>query len=169
MLKQFFFLSNIIFFYIEFDFFIFYSTLGIIKIKNKNLTHYLLKANTLLTLANNTTLVFFMNIIDKLINFGYVNKFKLVGVGYRQFYSNNIIVFKLWYSHLVYKILPLNILTFKKNKKKPFFCLYSLDKNNLNRVLHLWLSYRIRNTYTKKGFLKKNKEYYTKPIIKKLI
>ena len=169
MLKQFFYLSSIIFFYIEFDFLILFSFLGIIKIKNKHLVLFFLRQNTLFTLATTNTIIFFMKTIHFLINFGYVNKFKLIGVGYRQFYSNNIVVFKLWYSHLVFKVLPFDIITVKKTKKKTFFRLYGLNKDNVNRILHLWLSYRIRNPYTKKGFVKRNKLYYTKPIIKKLI
>lgn len=169
MLKHFFYLSNIIFFYIEFDFFILYSFLGIIKIKNESLTSFLSRYNSIYSWSLKDEIVFFLKSIFLLINFGYYNKFKLIGIGYRQFYSNNIVIYKLRYSHLVYKILPFDILTFKKKKKRKYFWLYSLNKNNLNRILHLWLSYRIMNVYTKKGFYKKNQKYYYKTVIKKLI
>lgn len=66
-------------------------------------------------------------------------------------------------------MLPLDILTTRKNKKKKYFTLFSLNKNKLNKVLHIRLSYRIMNIYTKKGFFKKNNKYYYKPVIKKLV
>lgn len=137
MLKNYFYLSNIIFFYIEFDFFILYSFLGIIKVQNKSLVSFFMKKNSLFTVFLNNSIIFFIKSIFLLINFGYFNKFTLVGVGYRQFYSNNIIVYKLWYSHLIYKILPFDILTSKKGKKKKYFTLFSLNKNKLNKIFHI--------------------------------
>lgn len=49
---------------------------------------------------------------------GHISRFRLVGVGYRQFYNDNLSVYKLRYSHLIYYNMPLNILGFKKNKRK---------------------------------------------------
>lgn len=82
-------------------------------------------------------IIFFLKYVFLLINNGYFNKFKIVGVGYRQFSSDNIVIYKLRYSHLVYNILPFNILTFKKHKRRKFFTLFSLNKNELNRIMHL--------------------------------
>lgn len=169
MLKYFIYPINISFFYIEFDFLILYSHYGVIKIKNDMLTTFFCKNNLLYSLFINKNIVFFIKNIFILINSGCMNKFTLVGIGYRQFYSNNIVIYKLWYNHLVYKILPLDLLTIKKSKKRKYFTLFSLNKNKLNKVLHIWLSYRIMNIYTKKGFFKKNKKYYYKPVIKKLV
>ena len=169
MLTKFYFLSTSSFFYIEFDSLIIYNFLGIIKIKNKQLTSFLIKKKTLSSWWLNDAIVHFIKYIFLLILFGYNNKFKLIVIGYRQFYSNNMIVFKLRYSHLVYKILPFDILTLKKTKKRKYFVLYSLNKDNLNRIMHLWLSYRRLNIYTKKGFFKKKHKYLFKPIIKRVI
>lgn len=169
MLTNYFCILNNIFFYIEYSFFIFYSFLGIIKIKNKDLIFFFIKLNTLFSRKINNNIIFFLKFIFLLINQGYTNKFKVIGVGYRQFYSDNIVVYKLRYNHLIYKILPFNILTFKKHKRRKYFTLFSLNKNELNKIMHIWLTYRIKNIYTKKGFFKKNKQVFFKEIIKKLL
>jgi len=169
MLINYFYIFNNIFFYIEYDFFVFYSFLGIIKIKNKDLITFYIKCNTFFSRFINNNIVFFLDFIFVLINQGYFNKFKIVGVGYRQFYSDNIVIYKLRYSHLVYNVLPFNILSFKKHKRRKYFTLFSLNKNELNRIMHVWLGYRIKNVYTKKGFFKKDKHVYFKEIIKKLL
>jgi len=137
MLKYFIYPINITFFYIEFDFIIVYSHYGIIKIKNDVFYALFFKNNILYSLFINKNIVFFIKNLFILINSGYTSKFTLVGIGYRQFYSNNIVIFKLWYNHLVHKILPLDLLTIKKNKKKKYFTLFSLNKNKLNKVLHI--------------------------------
>lgn len=137
MLKKYFYISNLFFFYIEFDFYILFSFLGIIKIKNSSIVSFFLKKNTLFFFSINDSVIFFIKSIFLLIDYGYFNKFTLVGIGYRQYYSNNIVIYKLWYNHLVYKILPFDIITFKKNKKRKYFTLFSLNKNKLNKIFHI--------------------------------
>lgn len=95
MLKYFIYPINISFFYIEFDFLILYSHYGVIKIKNDMLTTFFCKNNLLYSLFINKNIVFFIKNIFILINSGCMNKFTLVGIGYRQFYSNNIVIYKL--------------------------------------------------------------------------
>ena len=169
MLNKYFYILNNIFFYIEYDFLILYSYLGIIKIKNKDLINYFIRFNTLFSRVVNNHILYFLRFIFLLINQGYFNKFKIIGVGYRQFYSNNMVIYKLRYSHLIYNILPFDILTFKKHKRRKYFTLFSLNKNKLNKVMHIWLTYRIKNVYTKKGFFKKNKKVFFKEIVKKIL
>ena len=148
---------------------ILYSHLGIIKIRNKLLKSFFIKKNTFFSLFTHYNIISFVKLIFHTINFGYTNRFTLVGIGYRQFYSNSVVVYKLWYNHLIFKTLPLDIITFKKNKKRKYFSIFSLNKNKVNKIINVWSSYRIMNVYTKKGFFKKNNAYYYKPIIKKLI
>lgn len=81
--------------YIEFDFVIVYSQFGIIKIKNDILNTLFSKNNLLYSIFINKNYTFFLKIIFILINFGYTRKFTLVGIGYRQFYSNNMVIYKL--------------------------------------------------------------------------
>ena len=169
MLNNFFFINSNIFFYIECNFFILYSFLGIIKVKNKDLIRFFWSKNIIYTNYFINQISFFLHELFLLINNGYFNKFKIIGVGYRQFYSNNMVIYKLRYSHLIYNILPLDIITFKKKKNKKYFTLFSLNKNRLNKILHLWLLYRVPNVYTKKGFFKKGKKYNFKKMVKKLL
>ena len=100
---------------------------------------------------------------------GYISRFKLVGVGYRQFYNDNLSVYKLRYSHLVYYSIPLNTLGFKKNKRKKLFSIFGLNRDVVNSTVNLWMSYRVCNVFTLKGFFKHNKYYNSKLFIKKRI
>jgi len=169
MLRNFFNLNTNLIFYIEGNYLILCGFLGIIKIKKKLLLNFFIKKNLLFSYYFYRSITLFLNNIVVLINYGYSNKFKIIGVGYRQFYDNNLVVYKLRYSHLIYNILPLNILSFKKHKKKKFYTLFGLNKNDINKMLHIWLSYRVPNVYTKKGFFKQNKIINFKKITKKLL
>jgi len=137
MLKNYIFLNTYVFFYIECDILILYSPLGIIKIKKKEFSFCYVKKHNFMSYFFNNNLSFFIRNIFLLITHGYFNKFKIIGVGYRQFYSNNIVVYKLRYSHLIYNILPLNLLLFKKNKKRKYFSLYGLDKDKVNNIINI--------------------------------
>lgn len=156
-------------FYKEYNFVITYSLLGSIKIKDSFFSNFYIKLNILFSRNIISSFKSFLNRLFKTINIGSVNKFSLTGVGYRKFYSDNIVVYKLRYSHLIYKILPLNVLDFKKHKRRKFFSLFSLNQDLLNKVTYRWLSYRITNIYTKKGFLKKDKKMLFKERFKKLL
>lgn len=137
MLEKYFSIVNNIYVYIEYNFVILYSFLGILKVKNNDFIRVFIKKNIMFSIRMNPSMVFFIRNIFLLISYGYFKKFKLVGIGYRQFYSNNIIVYKLRYSHLIHNILPLNILTFKKHKRRKFFTLFGLNKNELNKIIHI--------------------------------
>lgn len=169
MLKNYFNTASNILVYIECNFCIAYSTLGIIRIRSNNLTQLYYKKYTVTSLNVNHTVTFLLRELFILISLGYTNKFKLVGVGYRQFYENNIVVYKLRYSHLIYNVLDFSVLTTKKLKKKKFFTIFSLNKNKLNRLLNIWLLYRVPNVYTKKGIIKKGSTFNFKKMIKKIL
>ena len=117
----------------------------------------------------NHTLSSLLSELFLLIYLGYYNKFKIIGVGYRQFYDNNIVVYKLRYSHLIYNVLDLSLLVTKKLKKKKYFTVYSLDKSRLNRLINVWLNYRVPNVYTKKGFIKRGSTVRFKKVTKKIM
>ena len=74
--------------------------------------------------------IFFSKIISlhliSILN-GFRGKFKIVGRSYKLHKKNNSLVFKLGYSHLVFKTLDLSIFLKKKEKKKLFFTLVSLN------------------------------------------
>ena len=169
MIDMFFYLSNTVFFYIECEYLVMYSSFGILKIRKQSLIHLLVFKNSITSYVINYNITYFLNTVYGSIINGYTSRFKLIGVGYRQYYSNNIVMYKLRYNHLVYNVVPLNIITYKKHKKKKFFSLFSLDSNKLNNIVHLWMTYRVPNVYTKKGFFKKGKTVIFKKIVKKLL
>ena len=87
-------------------------------------------------------------------------KLQLIGVGYRAFplesYENQILMFKLGYSHSIYfRILPnLNVFCFKFTKL--FFSSNSF--NNLTQMSSLIRSYRKPEPYKGKGILYENEK-----------
>jgi len=169
MLKNYFNTASNILVYIECNFCIAYSSLGIIRLKSNHLSNLYYTRNTVTSLTVNNTVSFILRELFILISLGYTNKFKLVGVGYRQFYENNIVVYKLRYSHLIYNVLDFAVLTTKKLKKKKFFTVFSLNKNKLNRLFNIWLLYRVPNVYTKKGIIKKGSSLNFKKMMKKIL
>lgn len=95
MLKYFIYLINTYFFYIEFDTLILYSRIGIIKIRNKLLKFFFIKKNFFFSLFTHYNIISFVKLVFHTISYGYTSRFTLVGIGYRQFYSNSLIVYKL--------------------------------------------------------------------------
>lgn len=169
MLRNFINICNNVFCYLECNYSIVYSTLGIIRIKSQHLSDLFINKLTFCSIKVNITLTLLLREIFLLISLGYFSKFKIVGVGYRQFYEDNVVVYKLRYSHLIFNILDLDVLVAKKHKKKKYFTIFSLNKFKLNRILNIWLLYRVPNVYTKKGFLKKGVTINFKKMMKKII
>ena len=58
---------------------------------------------------------------------GFRGKFKIVGRGYKLHKKNNNLVFKLGYSHLIFKTLDLSIFLKKKEKKKLFYTFRKIE------------------------------------------
>lgn len=137
MLRTYVVIKSYVFFYLECDFFIFVSHLGIVKVRNIKLMNLYIERSIIKSFVISYQVSRLLSYIFLLISKGYKNQFKLIGVGYRQFYSNNMVVYKLRYSHLIYNILPIDILSFKKNKKKKFFSLYGLNKERINTMINL--------------------------------
>jgi len=127
--------------YLESNFFILFSKLGILKIKNHLFFNFYYftnqEVNSLISSYYNRSFSLYLKDLFLIINYGYFNKFKLIGVGYKQFYINNVVVYKLRYSHLIYKVLPFNLISFKKHKKKKFYTIFGLNKTHVNSIIDL--------------------------------
>lgn len=89
---------------------------------------------------------------------GFRGKFKIVGRGYKLHKKNNNLVFKLGYSHLIFKTLDLSIFLKKKEKKKLFFTLISLNHYLISSYINSFRSYRIPNIYKRKGIFNNTKK-----------
>jgi len=89
---------------------------------------------------------------------GFRAKFKIHGRGYKLHQKNNNLVFKLGYSHLIFKTLDLAIHLKKKDKRKTFFTLISLNYQLLTNTISSFRTFRIPNVYTKKGILNNTKK-----------
>jgi len=74
------------------------------------------------------------------------------GLGHRIFVRKSNFLFKLGYSHFIYKSLPLDIKHNKKrNKKKPFFAVRGMNVVSVRNSLFTIQSYRLPNCYDKNG------------------
>jgi len=89
---------------------------------------------------------------------GFRAKFKIHGRGYKLHKKNNNLVFKLGYSHLIFKTLDFALFLKKKEKKKVFYTLISLNHQLLTNTISTFRSFRIPNIYTKKGILNNTKK-----------
>ena len=74
------------------------------------------------------------------------------GLGHRIFFRNHNFLFKLGYSHFLYKLLALDLKhNRKRNKKKPFFAIRGMNVVNVRNSLFTIQSYRLPNCYDKNG------------------
>lgn len=89
---------------------------------------------------------------------GFRAKFRIHGRGYKLHKKNNNLVFKLGYSHLIFKTLDLALMLKKKEKRKVFFTLISLNYYLLTHTISKFRNYRIPNTYSRKGILNNSKK-----------
>jgi ribosomal protein L6P/L9E len=89
---------------------------------------------------------------------GFRGKFKIVGRGYKLHKKNNSLIFKLGYSHLIFKNLNLSLFLKKKDKKKLFFTLISLNSYLISNYINVFRSYRLPNIYKKKGIFNNTKK-----------
>ena len=84
--------------------------------------------------------------------FGFFSKYRIKGLGHRIYIKKNNFVFKIGYSHLVYKLLDYNLINSPKRfKKEYYFAVRGLDYINLRRSLFIIQSYRIPNCYCFNG------------------
>jgi len=82
--------------------------------------------------------------------FGNTKHLKLEGRGYKLYSYINSIILKLGYSHLCYFLLPVNVL-FISRKKKLHYKLFSFSDSLIGNLLYRIQSFRVPNTYKKKG------------------
>jgi ribosomal protein L6P/L9E len=89
---------------------------------------------------------------------GFRAKFKIHGRGYKLHKKNNNLIFKLGYSHLIFKTLDLGVYLKRKDKKKMFYTLISSNYYLLTNTINKFRSYRIPNIYSRKGILNNTKK-----------
>lgn len=83
---------------------------------------------------------------------GFFAKYRMKGLGHRIFVRKNSFLFKLGYSHFLYKLLALDLKHNKKrNKKKPFFAIRGTNLVNVRNAIFTIQSYRLPNCYDKNG------------------
>ncbi|MDF2698971.1 MAG: rplF [Haloplasmataceae bacterium] len=110
---------------------------------------------------NNLNRILFQNFISLFfvsILVGFRGKFKIVGRGYKLHKKNNNLVFKLGYSHLIFKNLDLSLFLKKKEKKKLFYTIISLNNYLITNYINLFRTFRIPNVYKKKGIFNNTKK-----------
>ena len=113
-----------------------------------------LKQNT----KNRISFQLFISLFLVSIFSGFRAKFKIHGRGYKLHKKNNNLIFKLGYSHLIFKTLDFSIFLKKKDKKKVFYTLISLNRQLLTNTISTFKSFRVPNVYTKKGILNNTKK-----------
>lgn len=136
-----------------------YSTLGILKFRHSD-EYYVHISNSFVNIYSvYHTLAFSYKLILSLLStvlwgtcFGYFSKYRIKGLGHRIYLKNNSFLYKIGYSHLVYKLLDFDIINSPKRFKKEFyFALRGLNLVNLRRSLFIIQSYRIPNCYCFNG------------------
>jgi ribosomal protein L6P/L9E len=167
-----FFLFKFFFIYFERNNILSISKLGTIKSK-LNTNFYIFNYNNIFILrfflinnlyrhkTNTQNKILFQTFISLLIIsifLGFRGKFKIVGRGYKLHKKNNSLIFKLGYSHLIFKNLNLSVTLKKKDKKELFFTLISLHPSLISNYINVFRSYRIPNIYKRKGIFNNTKK-----------
>lgn len=91
--------------------------------------------------------------------YGNFVKYKIIGLGHRAYFSKNIYLFKIGYSHLVFCFIPFCIRSKKKKKKKIFHKLVSINKILLNTFFYSLKSMRVPDIYSTNGIYNRNDFY----------
>lgn len=159
LFNSFFFLQNlnVIFYYIECNMLVLYSSLGIIKIRDSLISNVFLFRDFFHTYSRDFILETFLKKLIFLVNYGYLQRYRLIGLGYKQKnYYGDVLQIKLRYSHILFRFLPYELLTYSISKRRKFHTIYGLDKSLVNQSTMLMISLRVANIYTKKGFFKKH-------------
>jgi hypothetical protein len=74
------------------------------------------------------------------------------GLGHRIFVRKNSFLFKLGYSHFIYKLLAFELKhNTKRHKKKPFFAVRGMNVVTVRNSMFMIQSYRLPNCYDKNG------------------
>lgn len=85
------------------------------------------------------------------IHRGWVKRLRLVGIGYKLYYSASLLVLKLGYSKCTFFLLPFDLRFSITGRKKRGFSIFGIRKLGLTLISHLLLQLRIPNIYTGKG------------------
>jgi ribosomal protein L6P/L9E len=84
--------------------------------------------------------------------FGFFSKYRIKGLGHRIYLKRNNFVYKIGYSHTVYKLLGLNLINSPKRfKKEYYFAIRGLDLVDVRNAVYSIQSYRIPNSYCLNG------------------
>lgn len=157
-------------YYYESNCFLLISHLGIIKYQSLKKNYFFLDSfffNLLSSslLRNSESKIYRYNFFKQLptflktIIYGFDLKYKIIGLGHRGYFSKNLYLFKIGYSHLVFCFLPINIKAKKKKKKKIFHKLYSINKVTLfNFFFHL-KNMRVPDIYSSNGIYNRTDFY----------
>jgi hypothetical protein len=161
LLKHYFFLNSL-FFYVELNNYIVGTSISFFKYRF-NSTFFFFILNNIFYFFNFYLLEKKESIIhewkkNKYLFFSFfrsnvfyrIKHLKLEGRGYKLYYYLNYIVFKLGYSHLCYFLIPLNVL-FLSKKKKLNYKMVSFSNQIMGNLLFRMQSFRIPNTFKKKG------------------
>lgn len=126
----------------------------------------------LISMYDNNTLSYFNTSFMKMFvlflqrgMFKFFNKFELRGFAYKIKTDNNLLVFKLGYSHLVYHNLNFNVVYLgqgKRYKDNTSYRLASFNNNSLGDELAMIGSYRQVNIYSGYGIRTQNKQLILK-------
>jgi hypothetical protein len=91
------------------------------------------------------------------ISTGFFNRFKVIGLGQRAYFSKNLYVMELGYSHLVYYLMPLNTLGWKKKfKKQKFFTIFSSNHECINQIVCNIQNHRVPDIFSMNGIYKRS-------------
>jgi ribosomal protein L6P/L9E len=84
--------------------------------------------------------------------YGFLNKYRFRGLGHRIYIRKHKFVFSMGYSHLIYRLLDLDLSNRqKKTKKVTYFCMRGVDNINLRNSIFNLQSIRIPNCYCSNG------------------
>ncbi len=132
--------------------------------KNNTIFHKVEANNNLLKNSNENTLIFithsksfyglFTNILKSKIygvTRGFLIYLRILGIGYRAHIKNQIITFKLGYSHDIIFKIPDSIRVFLL--EPTLICLYAIDKNQVTQVAAKMKQLRLPSAYKGKGII----------------
>jgi len=152
------------FFYKESMYLCFFSRLGSCKLYYKSQTNYSFYTSnhfffftrlygfSLLSIQLSSFLRPVSSVLTSLF-YGHRTKFGHRGKRVRMYYSSTLFFLKLGYSSRVPFLLPLDVLSFKKEKKIPFYTLLSLKSNSLSKCAFQISSFRLIDPYNFGGIM----------------
>jgi len=78
----------------------------------------------------------------------FLSEISLVGLGYRLFYEDDVLLLKMGFGHYIKVDRPKDIHMFGHDKR---LVIFGINKRNLNNFLRILLSYQKINNYKSKG------------------